>query len=427
MPSFVDAHTHLTWMVAKQASLDLSKIASPDELVAAAGSAALQSSGAIVRGESFDESEWSHRNLPSLVTLDSVTGEVPVFFRRVCGHLAIVNSAMLRLLDWNIPGVNRETGILKEWPVQNFERMFPLPETAVRRSLSSVEAEVFSYGITGLCTFESPHSAEMLANTEHSLDISFGLTLQGADYSLAFGSGADMLKIFLDGSFGAGSAALLHPYADGTTAKPHYTDEELFSLLFQCGEAGITVAAHAIGATALQQLDRVSSRVFKSLGHGFTIRVEHAEDLRDAWPGTWDPEFHVFSMQPNFVSRWQRPGGMYDRILPLEHSRSLNPFKTVINSGFQLGFGSDSMPLNPLYGLDGAINHRNSTESLSVEEALFAYTLGAASISGLNHLAVSLEAGRVADMVFLSGNPFDRMDGVKVERTIKNGITVYEL
>ena len=116
---------------------------------------------------------------------------------------------------------------------------------------------------------------------------------------------------------------------------------------------------------------------------------------------------------------------MYDTILTSDRAAVLNPFRTVVDSGFRLGFGSDCMPLDPLFGLNGAVNHRLSTQSLSVHEAMYAYTLGSASISGLNHLAEPLAAGRTADMVFLSGNPFEKLEGVAVEATMKNGSVVY--
>jgi predicted amidohydrolase YtcJ len=116
---------------------------------------------------------------------------------------------------------------------------------------------------------------------------------------------------------------------------------------------------------------------------------------------------------------------MYDTILTPDRAAILNPFRTVVDSGFRLGFGSDCMPLDPLFGLHGAINHRVSRQSLSVHEALYAYTLGSASVSGLTHLAVPLEAGRTADMVFLSGSPFEKMEGLAVEATMKNGAVVY--
>ena len=84
------------------------------------------------------------------------------------------------------------------------------------------------------------------------------------------------------------------------------------------------------------------------------------------------------------------------------------------------------MPFDPLFGIWGAINHRDAKFSLSVAEALAAYTIGAASVSGFKHLTKPLQIGRVADLVFLSGNPFTEFSDVTVEATMKKGKFVYK-
>ena len=425
MPSFVDAHIHYSWMVVKEASLDLSEVRSADECLSVVQTAVNRRDHDIVRGESFDESEWIDEELPSLARLDSITGDVPVFLRRVCGHTAIVNSSMLRLIDPDQAGVDRSTGVLKEWPVLNFEVMFPLPEKVLTEAMSRVDSMIFSKGVTAARTFESTHTAELVQNSSLAPDLSISIMVDDIEKLLKSGFPATKVKIFLDGSLGARNAAILCPYPDSSVGELSYTDDELLALLLRCGEAGFSISVHAIGGKALQQLDLVSNSAFRILGHGFNVSVEHAEDILKAWPGTWNSSFHVFSMQPNFVERWQRPGGMYDRILSGGQSMLLNPFRTILESGFQLGFGSDCMPLDPLYGLRGAIHHRTGKESLSIEEAFSAYTLNAASIAGLGHLAVPLGRGRTADMVFLSGNPFEEFVGVTVEATMKNGRYVF--
>lgn len=426
MPSFVDAHVHYTWMAVKEASLDLSDIRSSGEFLSFVQSSVNSEKSKIVRGESYDESEWINPELPSLAELDLVTSDVPVFLRRVCGHTALVNSAMLRLLNSQIPGVNRSSGILKEWPVMNFELLFPLPEQVLLDAFSRVESMILSKGITAVNSFESVHTAKLAMNLPHRLDFSFAIVLDDVEELFAIEIPSKVVKLFLDGSFGAGNAALHSSYPDGSTGDLFYSDDQLLSLLLRCGRAGFSIAVHAIGGKALQQLDRVSNSAFEILGQGFMVRIEHAEDLLSAWPGTWNPEFHIFSMQPNFVERWQRAEGMYEKILPAGQTMLLNPFRTVIDAGFQLGFGSDCMPLDPLYGLRGAVHHRSGRESLSMEEALLAYTLDAASISGLKHLAAPLAPGRIADMVFLSGNIFDGLDGITVEATMKKGSIVFD-
>ncbi len=426
MPSFVDAHTHYSWMIVKEVSFDLSGVLTASEFLSCIKTTVDNSEEGIVRFESYDESLWDLPDLPSLVELDGVTGNTPVFCRRICGHVALVNSAMLDMIPATVPGVNRQTGLLTEWPVLNFEKLFPFSDTALLDAVKATEQMIFSKGVTALYTFEPEHLKNLLGVISTGFDLSIGTIVDDLDNFLEFDKSTELIKIFLDGSIGAGNAAM--QYSTGKTDSNflHYKDAELYDLLLMCGKTGISVAAHVIGGYALKQLDRVSNSVFNTLGHGFTIRVEHAEDLMEAWPGTWNKEFHLFSMQPNFVRKWQGVGGMYDKVLSVPHSRRLNPFRVVQEAGFRLGFGSDGMPFDPLFGLGGAVNHRDSRLSLSVAEALAAYTIGAASVSGFKHLTKPLQIGRVADIVFLSGNPFTEFSDVTVEATMKKGKFVYK-
>ncbi len=423
MPSFVDAHVHYGWMIVKQSSLDLSHIKSSNEFLEFIESAISSSKHSLLRGESYDESEWITADLPTLEQLDSVTGSTPVFFRRVCGHAAFVNSAMLRLFDSDIPGVNRVTGVLKEGIVLNFESFFPLPHGVLQDAGKRVEFEVFSRGVTAVYTFETEDTAQMVIDSNPEVNI------KTSKIPVSVGNSCDFLsktvKLFLDGSIGAGTAALSEKYSDGSRAPLFYSDAELFSILLEYGSAGSSVAVHAIGSRALQQIDRVSNQVFNKLGFGFPVRIEHAEDLIKTLPGKWNSEYHEFCMQPNFVERWQRAGGMYEKLISLDQAKKLNPFKSVLKAGFKLGFGSDCMPFDPLYGLMGAVNHPTAAESLSMNEALSAYTLGAASVAGFDELARPLDVGRLADMVFLSGNPFEGLEGIRVDATMKKGKIVF--
>jgi predicted amidohydrolase YtcJ len=425
MPSFTDAHCHFSWMAVKAASRDFSCAGSCEEFLCMVKKAVSGREQMIVRGESFDESEWPVPEMPSLDRLDDVSGDVPVFLRRVCGHAAIANSAMLRLITLESKDINRTTGIIREWPSMNFDRMFPLPAEVLQDAFSTVTALLYSKGITGVCSMETADDAAVLLNAGIPLDVSFAVSGDPLENLPAKNIRPGMVKFFLDGSIGARNAAVFQPYSNGTAGELVYTDDQLRKLLVICGENGLKPVFHAIGGRALSQLDRVSNEVFRLLCGGYEIRVEHAEDLLCAWPGCWNPDYHIFSMQPNFVERWQRQDGMYDRNLSALHSLQLNPFRTVLSSGFRLGFGSDSMPPDPLYGIRGAVFHRNIEQSLTAGEALKAYTLGSASISELDNLAVPLRAGRKADIVFLSGNPFHGIEGVEVSAAMRNGITVY--
>lgn len=418
MPAFFDAHCHLSWMVLKELSLDLSTAGSAEDLLGIVWENVRAGEDGIIRGDSFDESAWSDSSLPTLDQLDAVTGNRPAFLCRVCGHAALANSAMMALMDHDPKWMDRTTGVLREKPVMEFSERFPPDRERAREAVLSVTGKVHSAGVTGVCTVEKPANALDLMEAGPDLDIAW---VVNGEESVPELPGMRMRKFFLDGSFGAGNAAV----DPGSGEHLLHSDTDLLKGFLSCGESGVMPVIHAIGAGALAQLQRVSSRAFDLLGRGFPVRIEHGEDLEPVWEHGWDPEFHIFSMQPNFVERWQRPGGMYERLLPPGRSVRLNPFRLVLDGGFSLGFGSDSMPLDPIFGLRGALRHRDPSLALDTHEALRAYTLSAAEISGCGHLAAPLAPGRPGDLVCLDGDPFSDLDSVSVRRTIRRGRTVF--
>jgi predicted amidohydrolase YtcJ len=133
-------------------------------------------------------------------------------------------------------------------------------------------------------------------------------------------------------------------------------------------------------------------------------RIEHAEHVVDAQIARMAELGVIASMQPNFAGRWQGPEGLYEQRFGDRH-RLLNPHRKVMEAGVALAFGSDGMPLGPLYGVRSAMNHPEPTQSMTFVEALHAYTLGAAAAGRAEDVIGSLEVGKQADLVVLSGDP----------------------
>ncbi len=436
IPAFVDAHCHFTWSGLQNLYLDLGPAGSSgDFLELLASEVKDEKTGGILRGCNFDESLWSDSRLPSLMELDAVTGERPIFIRRVCCHKALVNSAMLKMLPPDCEGVDWSSGIIREGIIVGFENLYQ-PEPCILRDAALLATELcYSSGVTAVYSFEHLFSVEALARNnppvrmavsvfgEDSEPLEKALMDDTIDLSRLRG-----MKFFLDGSIGADTAAVSGTYLDGTVMNPLMNDEQVLDCLLLSDRLGLTPSFHAIGARALMQIDRAGSLYFKKnrLNGISEIRVEHAEELLPAWPGNWDPSVYLFIMQPNFVKRWQQRGGLYEKKLGRERSLKLNPFALLERSGFSLGFSSDGMPFGPLRGLQGATDHPSDEFRLDIDAALNAYTLGAASICGFDDLSLHLGEGRKADMTVLSENPFrTAWDEIEIVATIHNGELVY--
>jgi len=438
IPSFIDAHCHFSWTGLQAISLDLSGVSSSDGMLEAlaAESAALPA-GLILRAEKMEEISWEVPIFPSLSSLDAVTGDRPTFIRRVCGHMILVNSAMMNLLPAESPGLDRSSGLIREGIALKIDRLFPPDPETLRRAFISAEKTALSAGVTAVGTFEPLFTLAALGEIPLRIGLAAGVIADDpAELEEVLSSDRTPiprllgLKTFLDGSIGAGTAALSGTYTDGSSAMPVMSDEELTHTIRTASDLGMATLVHAIGGRALDMLDRVCRTLRETSPAALSpgIRIEHAEELLGDWPGSWDATVHSFCMQPNFVNRWQMEDGLYQQMMGSKASRSLNPFASVLAGEFRLGFGSDGMPFGPLHGLAGATSHPDPVQRLDIGTALHAYTLGAADICGFMELATPLRNGRTADLAFLSESPFEigSWEETELLATMVAGVTVFK-
>ncbi|MBI1916520.1 MAG: amidohydrolase family protein, partial [Planctomycetes bacterium] len=201
------------------------------------------------------------------------------------------------------------------------------------------------------------------------------------------------------------------------------------------------VALHAIGDRANAELLDLFGEVVKKNGpRDRRFRIEHAQHLR---PQDYKRfrEFGVIpSMQPYHViddGRWAEGRIGTKRCASSYANRSL------LDAGARLAFGSDwsVAPLNPLLGIDAAVNRRTldgkhpkgwfPEQKISVAEAVEAYTLTSAYAGFHEKDRGSLEVGKLADLVVLSRDIFadkerDHIGETEVLMTVVSGKVVYE-
>ena len=125
----------------------------------------------------------------------------------------------------------------------------------------------------------------------------------------------------------------------------------------------------------------------------------------------------------------------------MERCRTTYAFRSLLDSGATVAFGSDwdVAPLSALAGIDAAVNRRTldgkhpqgwfPEQKISVEEALRAYTANAAFAGFEEKEKGTLAPGKLADFVVLSRDPLTipvrELDGVRVDRTVVGGRTIY--
>ena len=114
-------------------------------------------------------------------------------------------------------------------------------------------------------------------------------------------------------------------------------------------------------------------------------------------------------------------------------------YRTLLDTNAVLAFGSDASitEFDPLLGIYAAVNSKNSKgggdsfdQTISVEEAVRAYTLGSAYAEFQENVKGTISVGKLADMIILSDDIFsispDEIRNTKVLMTIVDGKVVYE-
>jgi predicted amidohydrolase YtcJ len=239
------------------------------------------------------------------------------------------------------------------------------------------------------------------------------------------------VKLFLDGSLGARTAALNAPYSDepGSSGMLTMNREHLERVVVKASEAGFQLCIHSIGDRAVDLATHVldasfNTRNCKERRH----RIEHASLITEESIQKMRRLGVIASVQPRFIysDSWatQRLG--------LERLPNLYPFGTLTKQGVVLAAGSDC-PVedpNPFEGIWSAITRPglDGSEALTVMQALAAYSRNAAYASFCEDTRGTLEPGKIADMVVVDRDPFeshpDSIRETKVIETIVNGTVV---
>jgi predicted amidohydrolase YtcJ len=234
------------------------------------------------------------------------------------------------------------------------------------------------------------------------------------------------MKIYLDGSIGAKTAATILPYQHTRKRGNLLLSMSMVSnFVKRAEEHGIQLMIHAIGDRTIHEALKVFEKNMSSrnvLRH----RFEHIEMVDSASVEKIAKMNIIASMQPNFVRQWQMPGGLYEHSLGARYKK-MNCFRELVNAGVRVIFGSDCMPLGPLYGIHGAINHPFPCGKLTPFEALRFYTEEGAYATFDEEKKGTIEPGKFADLIVLNKNPLteNNLDNIHVVAVFVNGSQVY--
>lgn len=220
----------------------------------------------------------------------------------------------------------------------------------------------------------------------------------------------ESLKFYIDGTADNHTAFLFEPYADdpSTCGHPDWTAEEFNRVIEIADRLGLQCCTHSCG-------DAGARRVIDAYEHALTVNgprdarhsLEHCElPLPEDWPRMARLGISA-SMQPqHFFDELAQPA------LGPERSRRLMPWRSLLDAGVPVSFGTDwaAGPINPAYGLLIAAlrmdcngnTHVGPREKVPVEEGIRLWTLGSARHLFMEDQIGSLEPGKQADLVIFN-------------------------
>ena len=462
VPGFIDGHLHLLELARSHSGIDLAGCKSIKELL----SLLKEEGGRLPRGQwlvgyHWDESRWEEGRHATLEELDRACPDNPVFLKRICLHQALVNSLALERaglpctnkvsasgglsvgvtgLFYN-PKTAKPTGLVQERAKSRVESCLEFSEQEMLSALEEVQKRLIALGITSVHHISSNFSLiKKFAETGKLLlrpyfcptwDEKTGVAwYPKGEISPSMKSGA--VKFFTDGSLGAHSAALLEPYTDepNNLGQLYWEEKGLKEALSPLHKAGHQLSLHAIGDRAiLLVLDAMEEVLERYPVKGHRHRMEHCELVPEGAIERIKELGLTVSAQPNFVSMWGQPGGLYQKRLGLDRWKRMNPLAKFLRKSIPLVFGSDGMPPGPIYGIHSAVNHPVHESSISPMEAISCYTKAGAYSSFEEDSKGTLRMGKLADLVVLSHDPTtclrEEIRDIAVVMTVLDGQIVY--
>ncbi len=410
-------------------------------------------------GSGWDQARFAEKRYPNRRDLDEASPDNPVILYHQCGRVCVVNSKALELA-----GVTKETrapsggkiekaaesgeptGILREKATDLVWKTIPEPsEEEVMEGASLACKKIVEAGVTSIhwivtSLTEVQIIQRLRAENKLPLRVYTIIPANLLDQTNSSGSGDNKdrnlgVKVFVDGSLAAHTAALREPYSDDPESKGQllYSQHEMDALVAKAHKANFRLVMHAMGDQAINiTLTAIEKALREAPRKDHRYRLEHASVLNSKLIQRIKELGMMVSVQPKCVLSEFSVWAAVER-LGSERARWLYPLKTLIKEGIRVAGGSDCPmePLSPLQGIQAAVTRQFfPEEQITVDEALRMYTINAAYASFEETVKGSIEEGKLADLTVLSGDPTavppSKIGDIKVKMTIIGGKVVYQ-
>ena len=473
LPGFNDSHLHVLGYGMTKNMLMLHDYGSIEEIITGAKGYIVKKGlceSDILLGRGWNQDLYPEARMITRSDLDKISSTIPIVMKRVCGHKAVANSALIEKLDilevLKNENVDIENGYFEEDALEILNKLVDKPSVdQIALYIKSACKELLSYGITSVQTDDfsalSEEDYQMVIDAYEYLVKTGDLPLRVYHQSLLpteelfraylkkgyrTGMGNEWfkfgpLKLLLDGSLGNRTAKLLEEYQDKPNGKgiTVYNQEGLNRMVKIAEENDNQVAIHAIGDQAIimtldafEASDRIGNN---SLRHG----VVHCQLTNNQIIDRLSKQSILAYIQPIFLDYDMSIVG---KRIGEERSKSTYAFKTMLDKGIKVSGGSDApvVHFNIFDNIYSAVTRKNlkgipqngwmPEEKLTVDEAIELFTKNGAYASFEEDLKGSLELGKLADLVVLNKDIYvinqEEIRTCKVLYTIVNGRIAYE-
>lgn len=464
-PGFIDAHVHFITGGLRLSSVKLRTAGSPEEFI----NRIKLFTQSVKPGTWITGGDWDHENwggeLPRREWIDSVTADYPVWINRLDGHMALANTAALKIagIKKNVKDIaggeivrdknGALTGIFKDNAMVLLERLAPEPtDEQKEKALEAAMDYVSARGVTSvhhmsgyMDVLERFHDEKKLKTRIYAA-MPIDQWQQLADKVEEEGFGDKWLRIgclkgFMDGSLGSRTAAFYQPFVDAPEDSGMLVNDpsQMYEWVSKADSAGLQPMIHAIGDRAIGTVLDIYAQVEReNASRSRRFRIEHAQHIAHRDIERFQQLNIIASMQPYHIiddGRWA------EKVIGTERSRLTYAFRSLMDAGVKVAFGSDWFvaPPAPLEGIYAAVTRRTldgknpqgwvPEQKIKVEEALKAYTINAAYASFEEHSKGSLEVGKLADFTLIDRNlikiPSNEIKDAKIKMTVVGGKIVY--
>lgn len=483
VPGFNDAHAHSVWFGHTLLEIDLAGCTGLDDVYARLNRGSVEKPpGAWVVASGYNQMDTGGV-YPDPDALDRAAGGRPVWIKHTSGHSCIVNREAMRLIG--VTGREEfeggevvcdkrgvPTGLLEETAMSLVQRvMLPAPQGQIVRALDAATQQYVREGLTSVTdagigggwighspaefgAYQQAAAQGLLRTRMQPMlvsdvlqEVALGETggrFRGLPGGLRTGVGDARLqlgpvKTFLDGSILGNTAKLSEGYHNCAANHGYFQGdvETMRQHALDSARAGWALAMHAVGDEAIDLAIEILAQLdAEGIVPPMMHRLEHGAVASEAQLRTLARFNAPIVAQPHFLPG---NGDGFREYIGDRRAQMSFPMASLLRYGLPVAGSSDRPVASgaPLAVMQSAVERLTASgwvyggdERLTAAQALRAYTVGSAEVTGWGGKKGRLAPGYLGDCVLLGDSPLDvpasRISQIEVLATVVGGEVAYD-